>query len=156
MAKLFKLSEETQTLIDSVAEEFGLIHYINIKCFGINKQKQVIKVKKASPTEEGMGNSTDCVIVIVAEDLFDKLDSEQQDLLVRDALSQVYYDDEKDKIVVTQPEIMVTLGGWQKWGEKLINVHETAILTRQQMEEEEKERKAAEKEMKKSKSKAII
>lgn len=151
MAKLFKLSDETQNLIDKVAAEFGLSNYVNIKCFGINKQKQVIKVKKASPTEEGMGNSTDCVIMVVAEDILIRLNEEQQDLLVRDALSQVFYEDEKDKILVMQPELCVTLGGWQKWGDKLITAQETAILTRQQMEEEERERKAAEKESKKAK-----
>ena len=151
MAKLFKLSEETQNLIDNVASEFGLVNYMNIKCFGIKKQKQVIKVKKASPTEEGMGNSTDCVILVVAEEILESLSEEQQDILVRDALSQIFYDDEKDKIIVTQPEVCITLGGWQKWGEKLINAQETAILVRQQKEEEEKERKAAEKESKKKK-----
>lgn len=151
MAKLFKLSDETQNLIDKVAAEFGLSNYVNIKCFGINKQKQVIKVKKASPTEEGMGNSTDCVIMVVAEDILIRLNEEQQDLLVRDALSQVFYDDEKDRILVMQPELCVTLGGWQKWGDKLITAQETAILARQQMEEEERERKAAEKESKKAK-----
>lgn len=151
MAKLFKLSDETQNLINNVANEFGLTNYVNIKCFGIGKQKQVIKVKKASPTEEGMGNISDSVIVIVAEDVFVRLNEDQQDLLVRDALSQVFYDSEKDKIIVIQPEVTVTLGGWQKWGEKLIATQETAILARQQMEEEERERKAAEKETKKSK-----
>ena len=151
MAKLFKLSDETQNLIDKVAAEFGLSNYVNIKCFGINKQKQVIKVKKESPTEEGMGNSTDCVIMVVAEDILIRLNEEQQDLLVRDALSQVFYDDEKDRILVMQPELCVTLGGWQKWGDKLITAQETAILARQQMEEEERERKAAEKESKKAK-----
>lgn len=152
MAKLFKLTDETLNLINKVATEFGLTSYVNIKCFGIGKQKQVIKVKKASPTEEGMGNSTDCVIVIVAEDVLLRLTDEQQELLVRDALSQVFYDNEKDKILVIQPEVCITLGGWQKWGEKLINTQEMAIIARQQLEEEERERKAAEKESKKNKN----
>ena len=154
MAKLFKLTEETENLINKVANEFGLNNYMNIKCFGINKQRQIIKVKKASPTEEGMGNTSDSVIVIVAEDVLTRLSDEQQELLVRDALSQIFYDDEKDKITVVQPEICITLGGWQKWGEKLVKAQETAILVRQQIEEEERERKAAEKELKKSKKNA--
>lgn len=151
MAKLFKLTEETENLINKVANEFGLNNYMNIKCFGINKQRQIIKVKKASPTEEGMGNTTDSVIVIVAEDVLTRLSDEQQELLVRDAIAEIFYDDEKDKITVVQPEICITLGGWQKWGEKLVKAQETAILVRQQIEEEERERKAAEKELKKSK-----
>jgi hypothetical protein len=153
MTKLFKLSDETQDLINKVVEEFGLTNYMNIRCFGIGKQRQVIKVKKANPTEEGMGNSTDCVIVIVAEDVLIRLSEEQQELLVRDALSQIFYYNDKDKITVVQPEVCITLGGWQKWGEKLIAAQETAILVRQQMEEEERERKAAEKESKKNKNK---
>ena len=151
MAKLFKLTEETENLINKVANEFGLNNYMNIKCFGINKQRQIIKVKKASPTEEGMGNTSDSVIVIVAEDVLTRLSDEQQELLVRDAIAEIFYDDEKDKITVVQPEICITLGGWQKWGEKLVKAQETAILVRQQIEEEERERKAAEKELKKSK-----
>ena len=149
---VFKLTDETQNLIDKVAEEFGLTNYMTIKCFGA-KQKQIIKVKKASPTEEGMGKVASCVIVTVFEDVFIRLNPEQQDILVRDALAEIFYDDEKDKINVVQPEISVTLGGWQKWGEKLVNAQETAILARQQMEEEERERRAAEKEIKKAKSK---
>lgn len=141
MAKLFKLSEETQNLIDKIVDEVGLNNYMNFKCFGIKKQKQIIKVKKASPTEEGMGNTQDTVIIIIAEEILERLTDEQQELLIRDAISEIYYDDEKDKIVVTQPEICLTLGGRQKWGEKLINAIETSILVRQQIEEEEKELK---------------
>ena len=141
MTKLFKLSEETQNLIEDVVEEFGLNNFMNIKCFGIKKQKQVIKVKKASPTEEGMGNSSDCVIVIIAEGVFERLDDEDKKLILKDAFSEIFFDSEKDKIVVTQPEVCVTIGGWQKWGEKLINAIETSILIKQQIDEEEKEKK---------------
>jgi hypothetical protein len=145
MGKLFKLSEETQELIDKTITEVGLENYMNFKCFGIKKQKQVFKVKKASPTEEGMGNSPDTVIILVAEEVLERLSKEQQELLVHDAINQIFYDDEKDKIVVTQPEICVTIGGRQKYGEDLINAVETSIMVRLQIEEEEKERKAAEK-----------
>ena len=39
MAKLFKLSDETQNLIDEMVDEFGLNHFMNFKCFGIKKQR---------------------------------------------------------------------------------------------------------------------
>lgn len=151
MGKLFKLSNETQDLIDKVITEAGLDNFMNFKFFGIKKQKQVFKVKKASPTEEGMGNSPDTVIILVAEEVLERMSEEQQELLARDAINQIYYDDEKDKIVVTQPELCVTVSGRQQFGEDLINAIETSIFVRQQIEEEEKERKAAEKEAKKAK-----
>lgn len=151
MAKLFKLSEETQSLIDNIVGDAGLDRYMNIKCFGTKKQKQVFKVKKASPTEEGMGNSPDTVIIIVAEEILDRLSDEQKELLTKDAINEIAYDSEKDKIIVTQPEICATLGGRQKWGEKLIDAVEAAILVRQQIDKEEKERKAMEREAKKNK-----
>lgn len=148
--KLYKMSEETQAHIDNLVEETGLHHFINTMTFGA-KQKEVVKVKKASPTEEGIGNSSDSIIVYVNEDIFDRLDESQRDILLRDMLNCVSYDDEKDKLNVTQPEIRVSLAGWQKYGEKLIRAAETAILVKQQLDEEEKERKAAEKEAKKKK-----
>lgn len=150
MGKLYKLSETTVEMINDAAESVGLLNFINVLTFG-NKQKDVIKVKKASPTEEGLGNSPDSIIVYVNEDVFIKLSDEQQKLIVEDAINEVMFDPEKEKLNVTQPEIKMTVGGWRKYGEKLVNALETAILTRQQMEEEEKERKAAEKEMKKAK-----
>lgn len=145
MARLFKLSEETQDLIDTIVDEAGLNHYMNFKCFGIKKQKQLIKVKKASPTEEGMGNTQDTVIIIVVEEILERLSDKQQEILIRDAINEICYDDEKDRIIVTQPEINLTVSGRQKFGEELIDAIETSILIRQEIEEAEKEEKKAKK-----------
>lgn len=150
MAKLYKLGEDTQNLIDKIVTDTGLYNYINVMTFG-SKQKEVIKVKKASPTEEGIGSTTDSIIVYVNEDVFTRLNETQQEILMRDILNGVSFDDEKSKLIVTQPEIKVSVGGWRKYGEELINAAEVAIMVREQLEEEEKERKAAEKEAKKKK-----
>lgn len=143
MGKIYKLSDSTTELINELAENAGLLNYINIMTFGA-KQKEAVKAKKANPTEEFIGKS-DCVLVYVNEDVFIKLDDEQQRILIEDVLNGVLYDDEKDKLNVSQPEIKMSLGGWRKYGEKLVNALETSILVRQQMEEEEKERRAAKK-----------
>ena len=151
MAKLVQVSQETQELVDKIIEETGLVHYMNIKCLSITKQKQVVKVSRANATTEYFGNCPDTVILYIFEDVLDRLTDEQKELILRDAVNQIYYDNEKDKIVVTPPQICATVGGRQKWGHDLIDTLETCVLVMEQIEEEEKERKAAEKEAKKKK-----
>lgn len=150
MAKLGQVSEETQELVDKIVEEVGLVHFLNVKCLSISKQKQVVKVSRANPTTEYFGNCPDTVILYIFEAVLDRLDDEQKEIVLRDAVNQIYYDNDKDKIIVTPPQICATVGGRQKWGNKLIDTLETCVLVMEQIEEEEKERKAEEKKVKKN------
>ena len=74
-------------------------------------------------------------------------------MLVEDAFANVSYDDEKDKIIVGGPQISVSIGGWKKYGEKLINAAEIGQYAIAQIEEEKKAAKEAEKEAKKQQNK---
>ena len=92
------------------------------------------------------------------EEAFDHLDEKNKKLLIKDALNVITYDSEKDKISIGVPQIVVTVGGRQTYGDDLINASEMAVLAIQQIEdekreakEEEKARKAAEKAAKKQK-----
>lgn len=148
MAKLFNASEDIVEIVDNLAEEAELVQYMNIKVLGTNKQKQVVKVKKASPVEETLGQCEDSIIIIVCEPVFDMLSEEQQKLVVKDALSCVAFDFDKNKIIVTQPELACTIGGRQKMGDDLLNALETAVLCARQLEEKKKEERDAKKKKK--------
>lgn len=151
MAKLSKLSEENQELVDKIVSEVGLDNYMNIKCLNITKQKQVVKVARANPTTEYVGKCPDTVFIYIVEDIIDRLDEDMREMVIRDAINQIFYDSEKDKIVITPPQICVTVGGRQKYGDKLINALETCVHIQEEIEKEEKERKAAAKENKRKK-----
>jgi hypothetical protein len=151
MAKLSKVSQETQNLVDEYVSEVGLDNFMNVKCLSITKQKQIVKVARANATTEFYTQSPDTVILYIYEAVFDRLTDRQKELVLKDSIAQIYFDTEKDKITITQPQICMTVGGRQKWGEELADTLEACVLIQEQLEEEEKERKAAEREAKKKK-----
>lgn len=151
MAKFFELSEENAELVDTIFQETGMHNYINLTILGIPKAKELIKVSRANPLAEYVGNIPESVVCVVYEEAFDRLDDKMKRLLLTDAFNNVSYDDEKCKINVGAPQIVVTVGGRKKFGDELINAAETAIYVMQQIEEEKKERQEAERAAKKKK-----
>lgn len=155
--KTFNLTEENQTLIEDLFEETGLNNYMQLRLIGRPKAKEVIKVSRPNDVAKHVGNlPDDVVVVVVYEEAFDRLDEKNKKLLVNDALAMIQYDSEKDKISIGTPQIVVTVGGRQMYGDELINAAEMGVLAIQQIEEEkqqlkeqEKARKAAEKATKK-------
>ena len=137
--------EETRDLVDRILGETGLSNFMNAEVMSISKQKQAVSVKRATATTEWVAKKPDSICVYVYEEAFDRLDDEAKELIVRDALNTVSYDSEKDKIVITPPQIMVTLGGRQAYGDKLINAIETSVHVMAEIEEEKKEAKKAKK-----------
>ena len=151
MAKFGKVSEETQELVDKISNETGLIQFIDFETVAVPKSKKVIDIKRCPPLGEHVAGKRDVVCVIVYEKAFERLTVEQQELLMRDAFNMVYFDSEKDKIVIGCPQIVVSCGGRAKWGEKLVDTAEIAVTVMQTILDEEKMEKEAAKAMKKAK-----
>lgn len=149
MAKFFEISDENKEIFENIWSESGMFNYIDLKLLGVPKAKEVVKVQKTNPQAEYLGKCPDSIIVTIYEQAFDRLDDRGKKLLAEDALSLVSYDDEKEKIIVGAPQIVVSVGGRAKYGDELINVAESAVLSIQQIAEEEAEKKAAERENKK-------
>ena len=149
MAKFFELTDENQTLVNDVFQDTGMHNYMNLKMVGVSKAKELIKVSKANPLAEYVGKCPDTIVCAIYEDAFDRLDEKTKRLLLIDAFGVVFYDDEKDKISIGAPQIVVTVAG--KYGEDLINAAETGVLAIQQLEDEKREQKELEKANKKNK-----
>ena len=151
MAKFGKVSEETQELIDTISSETGLVQFIDIEAVSVPKSKKVIDIKRCPPLGEHVAGKRDVVCVIVYEKAFERLTEEQQEILMRDAFNTVAFDSEKDKIIIGCPQIVVSCGGRAKWGDRLIDTAEAAVMAIQQIMDEEKEEKERAKALKKSK-----
>lgn len=150
--KYGEISEDVKEILDEVIEnETNLFNYMNIYYYSVDKQKTVIKVSKLNPLAETVAKKPDTVVITVRECIFERLNPNQQKMLVEDAVNQILFDDEKEKITIEAPAITMTAGGWRKYGKELADTYELCLLTAQQLEEEEKEAKAAEKGMKKNK-----
>lgn len=151
--KFGEVSEDVKLVLDEIIEQTRLEHFMNIYYYAVPKQKGVIKVSKLNPIGEAVSKKPGTVVITVAEEIFERLSPVQQRMLAEDAIAQILYDDEKDKITIDSPAITMTVGGWRKYGTELANAYELSLLTAQQLEEEKKEAKAAEQDAKKSKRK---
>ena len=148
----FEPSKDVVEWIDGKFSDTGLDNFVQLKVLGISKQSQIFNVSRASGLVKYVGNlDDDAVVITVYEEAFDRLDDKTRNLLLDDALTQISWDGEKDKLIVEKPKINVTIGARRKFGEDLINAAETSIAVIESIEEEEKERKAAAKEAKKNK-----
>lgn len=153
MAKFCDVSDETREMVDNIANETGLVHYMDIEPIGITKSKEIIKSKLFSAETKYVAKRSDAVAFNLYEAALDRLNPDQREMLIRDAFNHIAYDSEKDKITIGAPTITVTIAGRQKYGEKLLDAAEAAYYAMQQILEEEKEAKAAKKAKKSNKQK---
>lgn len=149
--KFGEISEDVKELLDEVIESAGLFNYMNFYYYSVPKQKGVIKVNKLNPLGEAVSKKYDTVVITVREEVFECLNPNQQRMLIEDAVNQIQFDTEKEKITIESPTITMTTGGWRKYGKDLADTYELCLLTSQQIEEKEKEAKEMAKEAKKSK-----
>lgn len=145
MAKLSELSEDNVKIVNDVIDERDLNRYMEFKLFSISKMATVIKVNKASAQTEAIAKKQDLCVITIYEEAFDRLDEPSKKLIVENAISQVGYDTEKGRIIITQPDICVTSGARQIYGDALLNAVESSSLAIQQIADEEKERKESKK-----------
>lgn len=160
MAKTLVELDDTkyEELVLEVAEEAGLTNYMDFKIFGLAKVgKDVIKVQKANELAERAWEQDDIVVVSLFEPIFDMVDPQTQRIWIENALAQVAYDTEKDRLLIgKEPSINLTLGMYDKYngkglGDTLIQKIQLQALSVSQYKDAEREKKRQEKEAKKAK-----
>lgn len=155
MAKLRKSSDDVIEFVEKIiAEETLLENYITWRILSNDKQKQLIQISKSSAITEYFAQMRDSVIIIINEELFDALapqHEEQEDvrkLIIEDALSTIICEtNEKSgemKISIGKPQICITTGCYEKYGEKLVRAAEISALAYNQLMEMKKKTKEEE------------
>ena len=150
MSKIYKASDDVTNAVQSVIDKMGLTLYVQFSALHVTGQKQLIKVAKVSPTTEYFNQKPDNIIVYVNEEVYEMLEPKQREMLIANALYGVSYDDEKDKLNVAQPELNITVSGYQQYGQELLNAAEAVQLALQQIKEKKEEEKAAKSKKKKN------
>lgn len=138
---LTNVSPEIQEMIDTIIDKTGLFNYVNVEIAAVPKAKELVKVSRANPWTEKLGKVSPCVTVLVYEEALERLSTEQQSMILEDAINNIGYDLEKDKVVIGAPKVTITLAGREKYGEKLINAMECGHYAMVQIEEEKKQAK---------------
>lgn len=145
------LHDGLEKKVKSMAQSVGLTDMgINIEAIRLKKSKNSIgEVVQGNDLVKLFTGEENLVAVALYEDAFLCVDDQTQNLWIEGLLSQISYDDEKEKVVITKPEIQVGLGMYRKYGNVAVQKYELALMTIQQLAEKSK----IEKESKKSKKK---
>tara|TARA_Y100001937_G_scaffold120912_1_gene178858 strand:- start:467 stop:922 length:456 start_codon:yes stop_codon:yes gene_type:complete len=109
MAKFQEVYEETKEVFNTHINNSGIPGFVNIKilsneslkdCFGqVTKSQDIVKFM------------TDYdVIIQINEPIFDQLESDQKDYVVKDLLAQIVYNLDSDKLSINKPDITTFSG----------------------------------------------
>lgn len=136
------LDTDLEKKVKDMANSLGLrAQGITVEAVRIKKCKTYGEVLKGNDLVTLFTNDPFLVCVALYEDLFDKVDNETQDYWIESLLSQISYDSEKDKVVITKPELAVGRGMYAKYKNVAIQKEELALLTIQQIADEKKKEK---------------
>lgn len=146
------LDESLEKKVKMLAREMHITDWgINVEAIRLKKsKKEVGTVLKANDLVTLFTGDESLVAVALYEEALNRMDSQNQDLVIRSLLSQISYDADKDKIVITKPELQISLGMYRQFGDIAVKSAELQLLTLAQIADEEKEKKANAKKKKKN------
>lgn len=149
------LSEGLERKVKSMAQSIGLTDMgVNVDAIRLKKTKNSIgEVVQGNDLAKLYSGEENLVVIALYEEAFLCVDDQTQNLWIEGLLSQISYDDEKDKVIITKPEIQMSLGMYRKYGNIASQKYELALMTVQQIAEKTKQEKEL---LKKSKKKQEI
>lgn len=125
---------------------------VNVDVCGLKKSKKEVGIVcKGDDKTERISNDPSLVFLALYEEAFKRVDDATKLIWIQNLLSQISVDLDKDKIIITKPEINLSLGMYRKYGSVAVDKAELALMTLAQIADEEKERKANNKKEKKNK-----
>jgi hypothetical protein len=156
MAKLFKTSDDIFEEINKVWSETDCSQIgVRLKVISTQKAKQILKLSKASATTEYLIREQDVLTLVVYEEAWDRLNDEAKQLLLNGVFSVVYYDTEKEHLILDNTpyaDLFNMRHAKDSKGEEYLDRYDNALeassLVISQIEDEEKKKKEEEKERK--------
>lgn len=140
MANLSKLDPETQVVLDKVCIDLGLDKFADVRGFYTDSEKApLVKLSKPNKVYEFELKSNKVIHIVINRIAFQQLSDEDVYLILWDALQAVNYNFEKDVIKLSTPQIVVSLAGLEKHGDKLLKTLEIATRLSIQNAEESQE-----------------
>ena len=141
MAKYEEPFGETQDLYNQLIEQAGLSNFVNITILTNNKAREIFKVNKAN--ELLKYRTGDDIIIVLNEKIFDQLTDEQRTIVAEESLSSIHFDSEKDRIVISKPDVVTFSGILAKHSFDKWNVLRESITTLYNAEKQEEDEVAA-------------
>jgi hypothetical protein len=102
MAKYEEVFADTQALFTNFIGQIDSLNEVNIDILAVNKLKEIGKVVKANDITKFKTGFD--IFIYLNERVFEQLDAEQQQMVVEGLVAQIYYDMEKDKLMLIKPD----------------------------------------------------
>ena len=103
MAKYHEVFDDHEKLFTDFIKQIDSLHGLNVKILGCNKLKEICKVSKSTDILKHMANED--IIILLNETIFEKLEDEQQLMVVEEHVARIYFDTEKDKLTLITPDV---------------------------------------------------
>jgi len=101
--KLDGVLKETEQMFVDVLNQTSIPKSIRFELIASNDMKDVGKVSKASEILKYMTDVD--IIVLINENIFDRLADDQKKMLLEELLAQVFWDGESGKIKLIKPDV---------------------------------------------------
>jgi len=127
--------EETQGMYTQAIVAAGLNGVVNITVLTDNKAKDIFKVNKANKLLQY--RTGDDVIIVLNENIFEKLEAPQKLIVVEESLAGITYDGETDTFEIKKPDVNTFSGVLSKHTYAVWEVLRESIKTLYQVEKDE-------------------
>lgn len=128
MAKYEDPFEDTLEIFEGVIAKAEIDRYVTIKILTDNNLKKV--VAKATKANDLVKYETkNDVYIFVNENIFDQLTDAQKVIAADEVIAGIHFDTEKDKLIITQPDVKTHSGVLSKYGYDTYEVLQESIRT---------------------------
>lgn len=101
--KLDGVLKDTEDLFKKVLDQTSIPKSINFELIASNNMKDVGKVVKANEILKYMTEVD--IIILLNENIFDRLEEDQKTMILEELLAQVYWDADSGKIKLIKPDV---------------------------------------------------
>lgn len=128
-----------------IANELGFSSCgVTIEAVRLKKSKKSIgEVVPGNELAKLFTGEDNLVVIALYEDAFLLVDDQTQNIWIESLISQIGYDEEKDKVSIIKPELQIGRGMYRKYREIAVQKAELALMTVEQIEAKKAEQKAA-------------
>tara|TARA_Y100000401_G_C8324391_1_gene227271 strand:+ start:3349 stop:3801 length:453 start_codon:yes stop_codon:yes gene_type:complete len=140
MAKFEEVYQETLDEFQTQIRQSNIPEFINIKILSNNTIKDFGTVTKAQDIVKFMTDYD--VIIQINEPIFDKLENEQKEYVVKDLLARIVYELDKDKLTISQPDVTTFSGVLRQYSiDHYMSIKESIVTLLEQKKIEEDQAK---------------
>lgn len=137
------LDSKLVAMVEAAVAETNLEQIgVRVEAIKMNKSKGVIgEVLKGNDLMKLFNQGDDIVAIALFEEAFMEVNERTRQLWIELLVSQAWYDIDKDKLVITKPELNIPVGMYRKYGAEVVDAMEVALMTVESINERKKAEK---------------